>query len=372
MFMRALMLATVAAAALSTPAVAQTVVSSLEGKLEAIVRQARNPTTGLIEPAHFKVFDTKVYFKADNATVISSPTRDKFGFGVLNTCNSTQIPGFAKLTDTLIGGTAIATGISSETGVVADTLFVEPFEHVLLGRVTSVPQEKKNADGTVSYEGKLTIDGTQVIVLAKSETEQYTKSPEASTTVFNPCFPGKGAKNAFAIDIPPSNLRIGAETAAEGWFGEDRKFYAFLIEGEGGVATQPVSVGIARAQCRNRGAGRGLEWELRGGVGVFTEAPPKEKPTDPAMIPFTDARGSIVFGRAVQGVFRAYDGSSSNIVVDPVDRGYGSFNARPTVNSGLATGEGCPETVIVRYTPTGGGTIAKPGFVTARSGVDAR
>jgi hypothetical protein len=86
--------------------------------------------------------------------------------------------------------------------------------------------------------------------------------------VFNPCFPGKGVKNAFFIDIPPTNITVGTLAAAEGWYGEDEKFYAFLIEGEGSVKDQSVSVGIARPQCRNRGGTRGLEWEIRGGVGV--------------------------------------------------------------------------------------------------------
>lgn len=363
MNLRALMLATVAAVSISTPALSQ-VVSEVEGKLQTLKRQAK--VNGVVDPAHFSVFKTKVYFKAENGTVISTPTRDKIGFGVLMTCNSTKVPGFSKLEDTLVGGTAIATGTSSESGVVADTLFVEPAENVLLGRVTSVPVANPGENNTVTYDGELTIDGTPVVVIGKSATEQYTTAPLAITDVFNPCFPGKGVKNAFFIDIPPTNITVGTLAAAEGWYGEDGRFYAFLIEGEGSVKDQPVSIGIGRAQCRNRGGTRGLEWEIRGGVGVPVES------ADPTVKTFPDARGSVTFGRPVvnptTGVstYKDYGMPTTAIAVDPTDGAYGSFNIRADVASGLAAGEGCPETVIVRYTPTGGKVV------TGRSGVDAR
>jgi hypothetical protein len=57
---------------------------------------------------------------------------------------------------------------------------------------------------------------------------------------------------------------------------------------------------------------------------------------------------------------------TTSIAVDPTDGAYGSFNIRADVAFGLAAGEGCPETVIVCYTPTGGKVVA------GRSGVDAR
>jgi hypothetical protein len=127
-----------------------------------------------------------------------------------------------------------------------------------------------------------------------------------------------------------------------------------------------VSIGIGRAQCRNRGGTRGLEWEIRGGVGVPVQT------TNPDVKTFPDARGSVTFGRPVvnpatgASSYKDYNMPATAIAVDPTDRAYGSFNIRADFATGLEAGEGCPETVIVRYTPTGGKVVA------GRSGVDAR
>ncbi|MGF7211362.1 hypothetical protein GGE65_005979 [Skermanella aerolata] len=358
MALRALMLATVAAVSISVPAMAQ-VISEVEGKL---VELGEFTTT----PAYqAKVFGTKVILKD---AAISTPTREDIPFPTLLTCNNAKIPGFVKRPagGSMVGGTIIATGSSNGDGTItAETAFFEPAENVLLGQVTNVPLV--SPEGAIS--GKLEIDGTEVVVIGKKRGEQFPPAPlnpttGASTEIWNPCFPGKGVKNASFIDIPPQYLSTNAEAAAEGWFGEDGIFYAFLIEGNGSAKEQPLAVSAFRAQCRNRGAGRGLEWEIRGGVGH-----PE------------NVGGSIVIGQTVAGRgFVPYGIPSVNPLIDPLDDRYGTFQIRADLIDSTVTT--CPINVVVRYQPilevpppppTTENPDPKPQrFIQSRVGVDAR
>jgi len=210
--------------------------------------------------------------------------------------------------------------------------------------------------------GKLEIDGTEIIVIGKKRGEQFPPPMDGATEIWNPCFPGKGVKNASFIDIPPDKLMKDTEAAAEGWFGDDGKFYAFLIEGNGSAGYQPLAVGAFRAQCRNRGAGRGLEWEIRGGVG---------HPVNIA--------GSLSIGQTVAGRgYVPYGIPTVNPLVDPGDARYGTFQIRADLIDNTVTA--CPATVLIRYQPTAAvqpppvDNEAQPlqRFVQVRMAVDAR
>jgi hypothetical protein len=350
MNLRAMLLATVMAASISIPAFAQ-VVAEVEGTLSGFATTETTDANGNPVPPHLTVFKTKVFFHAN--TKFSTPTKDNLTFEQIVTCNGGRFPGFLKNKNgAFVGGSAIVTGTSSGLGgILADTVFLEPAENVLLGSITNVPSP--NDEG----ESSLEIEGTPIVVIGKKRGEQFPPVPAGQAEIFSACFPGKGVKNQVFVDIPPENLDPTAETAAEGWFGTDGKFYAFLVEGAGSATTQPHAVSIARAQCRNRGGARGLEWTILGGVG----AP-------------VNASGSVSFGRQIpantpSGVRYQDYGISTPIVLEP-DAKYGSYDLDVDV-VGTDAAAGCPDTVFVRYVPTGGLPDGEK-FVQARSGVDAR
>lgn len=316
MNLRTLLLATAMAVSFASPVLAQAV-AELEGKVIGLSR-----TTG--QNGTLKMFNTTVTL--NSGTTYSTPTRDGLTLGQIINCNKERMPGVdANPLGTFLGGTAIVTGTSSAaSGVVAQTVFLEPAENVLLGRVTSVP----NADGT----GSLSIEGTSVVLIGKKMGGQIPKPVAGETEIFNACIPGKGVINGFFIEIPASALEKNTEAAAEGWWGNDGRFYAFLIEGEGTVEKQTLDVAILRASCRNRGGARGLEISIRGGVAA------------PA-----NATGTVDFGVMTGTTFTNYNIPTA-VVPDLVDPRYGTFDIDENVTGSAAT-TGCPAELTVRYSP---------------------
>jgi hypothetical protein len=236
-------------------------------------------------------------------------------------------------------------------------VFFEPSENVLLGRVSKLPTYRKDKAGNLIkgpnglpiYEsGTLEFEGTPVVILGTSATTHY---PPNSTTAFNECIPGKGVRNDFGFSLPPEVLDAGSEVAAEGWYGDSDNdgindtFYAFLVDGVGTVANQPTGVTIIRAQCRDRGGARGMEWEIRGGT------------ADKAL----KGAGTVTIGRMVldakgKPMFKPYTAVVANrttnvtvtSVADPLNVPYGAYTFKGNILNGNGN-DTCPNNVAVKY-----------------------
>jgi hypothetical protein len=200
----------------ATAASAQTVPLEMEGKIVSVISDGNGG-------AVMKVMGVDVAIPATAS--IASPTAS---LTMAQLLDSQSFPGRAE--PGFLGGTAIITGTTGPDGNVADDVFVEPAENVILGRTT----------------GSMQINGMGVQLLADLRV------------------PALPVVNAFGFEIDPATIPVGTSTSAEGYFA-DSSFHAFLIESEGG---SPVNAGvqevaIQRAQCRQRTNGT-IELEVRG------------------------------------------------------------------------------------------------------------
>jgi hypothetical protein len=127
-----------------------------------------------------------------------------------------------------VGGTAIITGITTNGVNIAEEVFVEPAEHVLLGAVTSVTR--------LRFE----ILGVHVRTIA---------DPRMATTVVHP----------LGFDIHLHSVPAGSLAAAEGYIGDDGALYAVHIEAEGSLVQQGPQTSILRLSCADN------RFEIRGG-----------------------------------------------------------------------------------------------------------
>lgn len=200
---------------------------ALEGKITAIDELNRTMT----------VMGITVSIPTD--APINSPTK-ALTMGEL--ADQTPLPG--RSLPGFIGGTAIINGLTAGdplnlTGQnIAEDVFVEPAENVLLGEVTI-------NDGV-----NLSVSGVTLIRL------DDTRIPSGAPI----------DANGLAIDL--ATTQVGSEAAAEGYFGDDGIFHYFLIEAVGepvacaGTGCRPAdAVSIARARCRD-----GDEIRVQGGV----------------------------------------------------------------------------------------------------------
>ena len=344
MSIRALLLATVAAATLASPALAQTAPAELEGSLTSIGSDT------------ITVFKTTVALKTD--TAFSTPTKEGLDITTVMRCNGQRYPGRTQDNNTLVGGTAIVVGTSdTATGTRADSVFFEPSENVLLGRVSKLPDYQKDKDGNLIkgpnglpiYEsGTLELEGTPVVILGTSATTHY---PPMSTTAFNECIPGKGVRNDFGFSLPPEALDVGSEVAAEGWYGDSDNdgindtFYAFLVDGVGTVTDQPTGVTISRAQCRDRGGARGMEWEIRGGT---ADKASRGAGTVTIGRMVLDSKGKPMFKPYMTVVANRTTNVTVTSVADPLNVPYGAYTFKGNILNGNGNGT-CPSNVAVQY-----------------------
>ncbi len=218
---------------------ASTVLFGLMGGISAIVVVAQRPAqaqlpTELEGPiqsivasqgqALVRVMGIQVVVTGN--TVIESPTK-RLSLSELLTEKSfpglTQ-PGF-------LGGTAIVTGTTLPNGsVLASEIAVEPAENIILGVATTKPTN-----------GDLGILGTPVRLVSDSR------------------LPSK-AVNALGFGIRPETVLAGAEASAEGYYGSNGVFYAFLVEANGGLTMNGPQTSVLRARCQPGG-----RLEVRGG-----------------------------------------------------------------------------------------------------------
>ena len=152
-----------------------------------------------------------------------------------------------------VGGMAIVVGTSSEGGVTASDVFMEPAENVVLGAVTA------------NSPGDFRVEGVKVYLLpSASGTDSY--PPGAG---YDPRLPGLPMKNELGMTIDPAKVQVYAAASLEGYLGKDVSgedaFYAFSIGSVSDLVASKPTVTIQRAQCRVRSTTQ-IEWEIRGGV----------------------------------------------------------------------------------------------------------
>ena len=176
-------------------------------------------------------------------TAVSTPTSDDIGLAGL--VNPTPFPGRSEAG--FLGGTAIVLGTVGLDGIViAESVFAEPAENVVLGIVTpSLPSDPV---------GSLRVSGMLV---------QFLNDPRI---LFD------GPKNDLGFEVALTSVIPGTAVGIEGYYSVGANtFYAFLLEAVGVPALNPaLQVSILRAQGRtDRG-----ELEVRGGVSGITGTGP--------------------------------------------------------------------------------------------------
>jgi hypothetical protein len=143
--------------------------------------------------------------------------------------NTVPTPGF-------IGGTGIITGCVkvvdpldlTKNIYLADDVTSDVDENVLLGVVTAVPTVDP-----VTSQVSLGVMGTPVDLSQ------------------DPRLPAKPLANTFGFDVVPATVPVGAAASVEGYFGEDNRLHAFLVEVGGGDLVDPINpqVSIQRYRC---------------------------------------------------------------------------------------------------------------------------
>lgn len=128
-----------------------------------------------------------------------------------------------------IGGTAIINGTSTlANGFIADDLFVEAAENVVIGVITSVA----NSDGMYSCD--MALEGVPLVFSDDSR------------------MPAGTPVNGTGFDIYPCSVIPGNSAAVEGYFGElDGSLHIFVFESDDAdiVATTSGTTTITRASC---------------------------------------------------------------------------------------------------------------------------
>jgi hypothetical protein len=214
------------------------------------------------------------------SAVIKSPTA---ALNINQLRNPTPLPGRSPRRG-FLGGTAIINGATDVAGVpVADDVFVEPAENVMIGPVTAgIP---------------FSVLGTEVVQLTDLR------------------IPSTGAFNQFGFEVDLATVPVGALASVEGYFGSDLKLYAFLIETTGGTLVNPAApqVSIQRAQCGNR-AGVGTDL-----IRVFGGAVIPEAALTPGRVTFITVDAA---GNDVQTV------GSVRVIRDPANPPFGTYTFR--------------------------------------------
>jgi len=203
-----------------------------EGTITSIISNADGSAT-------LKVMDITVNVPV--GTPVSTPTSANIGISGL--VNPAPFPGRGE--PGFKGGTAIVLGTVGLDGVViADSVFAEPSENVVLGIVT--PSQPSDPAGSLRVSGMLV---------------EFLNDPRIDFDV---------PTNDLGFEVALASVVPGTEVGVEGYYSiTTNTFYAFLLEAVGVAPLNPgLQVSILRAQGRtDRG-----EVEVRGGVSGITGA----------------------------------------------------------------------------------------------------
>ncbi len=181
------------------------ILSAFEGKITGIfpARSSKDQTV-------LEVMGVRIIVPPD--VKVTSPT--KSGIPVEDMLRH-ALPGRADRG--FLGGTAIVNATTENGITTALDIFMEPSENILMGPITA----NKN--------GQLSLLGVSVVLL---------QDPRIHGAAHNP----------FGFEISFSGTPVGAPAVAEGYFGNDGVFYAFLIETEGDLIFPGPQTSILRAR----------------------------------------------------------------------------------------------------------------------------
>jgi hypothetical protein len=214
-----------------------------------------------------------------------------------------------------VGGTAIVVGTSSEGGVTARDVFLQPAESVVIGAVTA------------NSENDFRVEGMKVYLLPPAAGA----SSYPMGAGYDARLPGLPMKNNLGLTVDPAKVQLYAQAAAEGYIGKDvtgeDAFYAFSIGTVSEVVGSSPTVTIQRAQCRVRSATE-IEWEVRGGI-------------------FPWVAGATVAVHPPSALYNGGQPYAATLAVerDTSDPNTGSFR----YSTRRASAGGCPPSVIVKY-----------------------
>lgn len=198
----------------------------LEGSIDAITRVGPS--------ALVTILGQQVLVPAD--TMLTTPTATIDLDQLLD-----QRPYPGRMQPGHIGCSATVHGkvLAGGTRLIADRLFVEPAENVVLGVVTGLA-------GSLLF-----VNGMPTVLSTDSR------------------LPSRPAINAFGFSIVPSTVALGAEVALEGWFAGG-SFHAFGMEVSGAARLEmPLpQTSVLRAVVRERTPNPqvGDEYDVRGAV----------------------------------------------------------------------------------------------------------
>jgi hypothetical protein len=307
-------LALALAASTSGTALAQALPVEIEGPITAIECLDENVSppdcdTGVPAGVAMTVMDIRV--EVPEGTPITSPSRS-LNSRLLSAPR--RFPGRSERG--FIGGTGIIIGQTDGVSpVVADDVFVEPAENVIVGVVTeNVPPVGEPVDNAPSG---IELQGVPVVFLHDNR------------------MPFDAVTDICGFEIDSASLTAGIPASAEGYFGDrgDPAFYAFLFEAEGGTLVEEgLQVSVTRARCD----GDGGRLEV---IGCSTVTAGDVRITAPG--------GGIV----------------ARADLEAGDLGFGAYRARVDVED--LPGGVCPSRVVARLT-VGGETAADPADVEVR------
>ena len=180
-------------------------------------------------------------------TVISTPT------GVIDRAKLTDTQPFpgrgtAGTASAFLGGTCIVSGDDAGGTRLADTVFVEIAENVLVGAVSSAPGQPFEILGVP-------------IVLLSTALDAPGYEPGNRIVASEPI-------NGFGYEVDLANVPLGDESSAEGYLStETNLFYAHAVETSGGpakYATTAPDTRVLRGSV-TRASNTTLKLEVRGG-----------------------------------------------------------------------------------------------------------
>jgi hypothetical protein len=225
---------------------AQAEIFSVEGPLQSITDNGGGNGTMVCNGVTLQI---------SPATVINSPTAsltlaqlvstDPFANSGFNPVSGAARAGF-------IGSTCIVDGNNDAGPNVADSIFVEVAENVLVGPVSNM--------------SPLAVLGAPI----ELTTDARMPSTKLAAGLFNAAGVHPGSveviRNQFGFGVDPMSIPVGDLSGAEGYLGTDGKLYAHTFESTGGTVVDLTSrASIQRANCRNEPAGGDDSVEIRGG-----------------------------------------------------------------------------------------------------------
>jgi hypothetical protein len=224
-----------ALAALFAAGIASPAISQICDPLEPVFL-AEGPVSNVVDlgSGNGRITAMGVTFQVLPETPIHTPTAALTMTGFADQAN---FPG--RNQSGFLGATVIATGCVKGGVAVADDVFSDVAENVVLGVVTA-PLTGAAGDGS---GGSLGVNNRNVARLTDAR------------------MPAGDIANMFGFPVTPESVTVGTNIAVEGYYGDDGVLHVWDSEVDGGTLVAPAvpQVSIQRFRCAN-------DIEIRGGI----------------------------------------------------------------------------------------------------------